>query len=196
MVEIVSLGWFLTITLLLDCIYCWTEINPRKLLLSLQSRLALSQCYNLMGKWNLNPLCSPEPEWPEVAEGVELLLLPRTWESNRIFVAGSKKQPHAWDFMKLKYIVKSTHSGWSHACQESKSQKPPLDPSDHLSCNPSYSIFPEEVSSAFWVGNPKGAYAAENIYACLRNQWYPRCSLLHKRAACFSMLKHFLQLYQ
>lgn len=149
-----------------------------------------------MSKWNPKPLCSPEPEWPEVAEGVELLLLPWSWETNRILVAGSKRQAHALGSKKLKYIVKSTHPGCSCACQESESQEAPLDPSGHLACNPSYRIFPEKVSSAFWAGNPKGTYAADSIYACLGIQWYPKCFLLHKRAACFLMLTHFLQLYQ
>lgn len=91
MAKVVSLEWFLTNALLLDRVYCWTEINARKLLLSLQSSLALWYCNSLLGKWNLTTPCSPESERPEVAEGGELLPLPWSWESSRDLVAGSER---------------------------------------------------------------------------------------------------------
>ena len=91
MAKAVSFGWFLTNASLLDCIYCCTEISPRKMLLSLQSCLALLHCNSLMSKWSLNPPCSPESERPEVAEGGELLPLPWSWESSTNLVAGSER---------------------------------------------------------------------------------------------------------
>lgn len=139
MAEIVYFGWFLTNTafrlhLLLN------RDQPKEVATFFTkpfSPITLLQPYGQM-KPKPSVLWWSRMAWRGWRNEYSCYSLPWTWESNRILMAVSKRQPHAWDFKKLKYIVKSTHPGWSHACQETKSQKPPLDPSDHLSCNPSY----------------------------------------------------------
>lgn len=84
-----------------------------------------------------------------------------------------KTATHTQGDKKQKYIADSTCPGWLHICQETKSEKSPLNPSHHLSHSTSYRISSEEANSAVWAGNPKHARAADRIYACSGIQRYP-----------------------
>lgn len=171
MAKLVFSVCFLTNTLLVDSTYWWTEIKPMKPLLSLWC-FTLSHYKSLMGKWNLNPLCSPESEWPEAAEGRKPLALPWCWESRRDLVAGSKRQPHTQGRKKLEYIVESC-SGRSRICQEMKRQKTALDPFCHLTRNSSYRIFPR--SQQHFLGWKSKACTC--CWQCLfRNPAVSKCS--------------------
>lgn len=101
-----------------------------------------------------------------------------------------KTQPHATGSKKLKYGIERARPGRSGVCQEAESQKPPLDPSHHLPPNTSYTIFPRRSRQWFSGWQPKARTFL------VRNPAVPKCSLPHKRAVCFLMPKHFLQLCQ
>lgn len=171
MAKLVSSVCFLTNILLVDSINWWREIKPMKLLSSLR-HLTLSHCNGLMGKWHLNPLCSPESEWSEVAEGRKPLALPCCQEDRRDLLAGSKRQPHMLGSKKLEYIVESC-PGRSRICQETRSQKTSLDSFLHLTCNTSNRIFPRS-QQRFLGWKPK---ACTCCWQCLfRNPRVPKCS--------------------
>lgn len=144
-----------------------------KLLPSL-CHLTLSHCNSLMGKRHLNPLCSPESQWPEVAEaeGVKPLALTWCWDCRRDLVAGSKKQPHTLGSKKLEHTVESC-PGRSRICQETKNENASLDPLLHLTCNTSYRIFPRSLQ-CFLGWKPKACTCCWQYL--FRNPGAPSCS--------------------
>lgn len=179
----VSYGWFLTNTLLLDCICCWTEINSKKLLLSLQSSLVLLHCNSLMGKRNLNLPCSPGSQRPEVAEGVEPPPLPWSWESSR--------DPKGTEIRSWAYMPRAGTNLWGDQKPEATSSPISPPPTYHQLQN-----FPWRSQKCFLGWQPKACACCWRRLCWFGNPAVPKRSLLHKRAACFLMLKHFLQPYR